>query len=64
MVGAREASSGGGCRSRRGLGEQGGLSERDGERAGAQLLSQRGDAPLENKLACGATMVGFSSKRK
>lgn len=54
MVGAREVCSAGGCRRRR--------READGERT--RLLSQGGDAALKDKRACGATTVGFSSKRK
>lgn len=46
------------------LGEQGGLSEREGDGERPLLLSERGDVALQRKLACGATELGFSSKRK
>lgn len=61
MVGAKEACSGGGCWVRAGRRGQGGLSEREGD---GERLSEGGDAALKRNLACGATRVGFSSKRK
>lgn len=51
MVGAREVCSGGGCGMRRELGEQGGLSEREGDGEWTRPLSQGGDSAFKNKLA-------------